>query len=130
MAESAIGHCKPTGDYSIAEAIIDLRNWATCSNAVNKESLHRIADALQLAIAAQPTGASAWIEHHKGGDNLNWDRVDHPYAKATPLFTAQPNWREPLEALCDNAHDESASIPISIIRALIDKLAAQQKGEG
>lgn len=30
----------------------------------------------------------AWIEHHKGGDNLNWERVDHPYAKATPLYTA------------------------------------------
>lgn len=28
----------------------------------------------------------AWIEHHKGGDNLNWERVDHPYAQATPLI--------------------------------------------
>ena len=29
----------------------------------------------------------AWIEHHKGGDNLNWEEVNHPYAKATPLYT-------------------------------------------
>ena len=28
----------------------------------------------------------AWIEHHKGGDNLNWEEVNHPYAKATPLY--------------------------------------------
>jgi hypothetical protein len=30
----------------------------------------------------------AYIEHHKGGDNLNCDRVDHEYAKATPLYAA------------------------------------------
>jgi hypothetical protein len=29
----------------------------------------------------------AFIEHHKGGDNLTWERVDHPYAKASPLTT-------------------------------------------
>ena len=28
----------------------------------------------------------AWIEHHKAGDNLNWDEVNHPYAKASPLY--------------------------------------------
>jgi hypothetical protein len=28
----------------------------------------------------------AWIEHHKGGDNLNWEEVNHPYSKATPLY--------------------------------------------
>ena len=27
----------------------------------------------------------AWLEHHKGGDNLNWEQVDHPYAKADAL---------------------------------------------
>ena len=31
--------------------------------------------------------AVAWIEHHKGGDNLNWEEVNHHYAKATPLYT-------------------------------------------
>jgi len=29
---------------------------------------------------------AAWIEHHKGGANLNWEEVSHPYAKATPLY--------------------------------------------
>lgn len=32
----------------------------------------------------------AWIEHHKGGDNLNWEEVNHPYAKSTPLYTHPP----------------------------------------
>ena len=32
----------------------------------------------------------AWIEYHKGGDNLNWEEVNHPYAKATPLYTHPP----------------------------------------
>lgn len=35
--------------------------------------------------SADSAVAVAWIEHHKGGDNLNWERVDHSYAKATPL---------------------------------------------
>lgn len=34
--------------------------------------------------------AVAWIEHHKGGDNLNWEPVSHPYAAATPLFAHPP----------------------------------------
>lgn len=38
-----------------------------------------------------PDEPVAWIEHHKAGDNLNWDRVDHPYAKATPLYRAAPS---------------------------------------
>jgi hypothetical protein len=29
--------------------------------------------------------AVAYIEHHKAGDNLNWERVDHAYATASPL---------------------------------------------
>lgn len=36
-------------------------------------------------MSAEP---AAWIEHHKGGDNLTWDRIDHPNAKATPLYRA------------------------------------------
>jgi hypothetical protein len=31
----------------------------------------------------------AWIEHHKAGDNVGWERVDHPYAKATPLYSGK-----------------------------------------
>lgn len=36
----------------------------------------------------------AWIEHHKAGDNLNWERVDHSYAKATPMYLAAPSPEE------------------------------------
>ena len=28
----------------------------------------------------------AWIEHHKAGQNLNWEEVNHNYSKATPLY--------------------------------------------
>lgn len=35
--------------------------------------------------AGQELHIVGWIEHHKAGNNLNWDRVDHPYAAATPL---------------------------------------------
>lgn len=41
----------------------------------------------QAAIAAaKEGGAQAWIEHHKGGDNLNWEQWDHPNKPATPLY--------------------------------------------
>jgi oligoribonuclease NrnB/cAMP/cGMP phosphodiesterase (DHH superfamily) len=40
----------------------------------------------KLTAALQRGEPVAWIEHHKAGDNLNWDQVDHSYAKATPLY--------------------------------------------
>ena len=43
----------------------------------------------RAALAEPESQPVAWIEHHKGGDNLNWEPVNHPYAKATPLY-AQP----------------------------------------
>ena len=44
-----------------------------------------LADA-QSRLAEFEHEPSAWIEHHKAGDNVNWEQVDHPYAKATPLY--------------------------------------------
>jgi hypothetical protein len=44
------------------------------------------------AIAGEPV---AWIEHHKGGDNLEWD---NPGGKCTPLYTTPPNVATPLAA--------------------------------
>jgi hypothetical protein len=38
------------------------------------------------ALAAQQEPV-AWIEHHKGGDNLEWD---NPGGKCTPLYTTPP----------------------------------------
>jgi len=45
--------------------------------------------AMLAAPAAQPAPVQpvAWIEHHKGGDNLEWD---NPGGKCTPLYTTPP----------------------------------------
>jgi hypothetical protein len=39
---------------------------------------------VSLASVQEPV---AWIEHHKGGDNLEWD---NPGGKCTPLYTTPP----------------------------------------
>lgn len=49
-----------------------------------------VRDAMLYRSLARRAVPAAWIEHHKGGDNLNWERVDHPYAKATPLYKLPP----------------------------------------
>ena len=36
---------------------------------------------------AAPVQPVAWIEHHKGGDNLEWE---NPGGKCTPLYTTPP----------------------------------------
>jgi hypothetical protein len=59
----------------------------------------------ELAPAEVAEGAVAWIEHHKAGDNLNWDRVDHPYAKATPLYRAAPSLSREEWAILGHALD-------------------------
>jgi len=46
-------------------------------------SLCDMAEAHRLACEQKP---AAWIKNHKGGTNLNWDRVDHFYAEAMPLY--------------------------------------------
>ena len=49
----------------------------------------------------------AWIEHHKGGDNLRWEPIDHPYAKATPLYrTPESATRESVIEECAKVADE------------------------
>jgi hypothetical protein len=40
-----------------------------------------------LSGRAEPGEPVAWIEHHKGGDNLCWD---NPGRKCSPLYTAPP----------------------------------------
>jgi hypothetical protein len=65
--------------------------------------------------AAAPAAAGmpqpvAWIEHHKGGDNLSWETVDHPYAKATPLYTT------PATAASEVAQDAArVTLPIDTL---------------
>ena len=41
----------------------------------------------ERALAAPVQEPVAWIEHHKGGDNLEWD---NPGGKCTPLYTTPP----------------------------------------
>jgi hypothetical protein len=53
------------------------------ANAVLMSLCQEAADAL----AAPVQEPVAWIEHHKGGDNLEWD---NPGGKCTPLYTTPP----------------------------------------
>jgi hypothetical protein len=46
-----------------------------------------IVDRALQALAAPVQEPVAWIEHHKGGDNLEWD---NPGGKCTPLYTTPP----------------------------------------
>ena len=76
--------------------------------------------------------AVAWIEHHKAGDNLNWEEVNHPYAKATPLYT------HPIRELSDEEIKECCKkvgviihveyLP-SWIKELSDELIKASRGE-
>jgi hypothetical protein len=56
--------------------------------------------AVQEVIAAPVQEPVAWIEHHKGGDNLEWD---NPGGKCTPLYTTPPAQPAPEEDLYDLA---------------------------
>ena len=51
---------------------------------------HRLKNALEMAnktLDAQPAQEPvAWIEHHKAGDNLVWEKPN----KGTPLYTTPP----------------------------------------
>ncbi len=43
--------------------------------------------AIKQARSAPVQEPVAWIEHHKGGDNLEWE---NPGGKCTPLYTTPP----------------------------------------
>jgi len=72
--------------------------WMTNKTRKEHEALnsytHKV-DGFDLALyplppAAQPAPVQepvAWIEHHKGGDNLEWE---NPGGKCTPLYTTPP----------------------------------------
>jgi hypothetical protein len=51
-------------------------------------NLEERCDSLQKELdSAKKQEPVAWIEHHKGGDNLSWDEIEHSYAKPSPLYT-------------------------------------------
>jgi hypothetical protein len=62
--------------------------------------------AIKQALAAhQEHEPVAWIEHHKGGDNLEWD---NPGGKCTPLYTTPPAAKRPWTGLTDDERDDFA----------------------
>jgi oligoribonuclease NrnB/cAMP/cGMP phosphodiesterase (DHH superfamily) len=90
-----------------------------------------IIEKLEEALAKQEQGEPvAWIEHHKGGDNLNWEEVNHPYAKATPLYTT-PQQRKPLDLTSAieyaDARWAGVDVPVEWLRHFVDGLGAQQR---
>jgi hypothetical protein len=66
------------------------------ANAVLMSLCQEAADAL----AAPVQEPVAWIEHHKGGDNLEWD---NPGGKCTPLYTTPPAQPAPVQERTDYA---------------------------
>jgi len=56
--------------------------------------------AIKQARSAPVQEPVAWIEHHKGGDNLEWD---NPGGKCTPLYTTPPAAKRQWVGLTDEA---------------------------
>lgn len=97
--------------HKVAEAIIaDLQAVAAKPEAVPRgfnayaSILYHLTECLRSAVATS-SPAVAFIEHHKGGDNLTWDPIHHPGRPATPLYSSPPHSVSPLataepKALC------------------------------
>ena len=96
-----------TDKEAMKQALEALESFREISDFTPAQAVHAIT-ALRTAIAeAEKQEPVAWIEHHKGGDNLNWEEVNHPYAKSTPLYTHPPQRTEqphdPLPRACNLA---------------------------
>jgi hypothetical protein len=88
-------------DEALRLALEALEALETIANAMPFPVGKSAITAIKQALAAQPAVQEpvAWIEHHKGGDNLEWD---NPGGKCTPLYTtppAQPAVQEPVALL-------------------------------
>lgn len=61
-------------------------NWKAAAEAKDITFAKNLEEAITARSAiGEPV---AWIEHHKGGDNLNWGPIDWPGHPATPLYAA------------------------------------------
>jgi hypothetical protein len=70
---------------------------APCARHCEATAFNIVIRNLKAQLAQPAQEPVAWIEHHKGGDNLVWD---DPNGKRTPLYTAPPAAQpaqEPLE---------------------------------
>jgi hypothetical protein len=88
--------------------------------------LHRLSYPSSVASARVPmVQPVAYIEHHKGGDNLVWD---DPGGKRTPLYVAaplvQPEEREPI--FVAGLHPATAKLVNDFALALAEKLKDAQ----
>ena len=74
---------------SVVTSVNDPNTWIKVADGGKpaREAITAIKAALEAK--GEPV---AWIEHHKGGDNLVWD---DPSGKRTPLYTTPPQ-RKPL----------------------------------
>lgn len=54
--------------------------------------------------AKPPESPVAWIEHHKGGDNLCWD---YPGTDATPLYSGPRQKPSPFESACKLVYNKA-----------------------
>ena len=68
----------------------------------------------------------AWIEHHKGGDNLEWD---NPGGKCTALYTTPPAQPAPVQEQIESAKQiwREDQQRIAELSAEIDRLTAAQR---
>jgi hypothetical protein len=74
------------------EVLIQLRTPLRVNTSLDAYDVGRAITSLRQAIAeAEKQEPVAWIEHHKGGDNLVWDEPN----KGTPLYTISQSKREP-----------------------------------
>ena len=60
---------------------------APCARHCEATAFNIVIRNLKAQLAQPAQEPVAWIEHHKGGDNLVWD---DPNGKRTPLYTAPP----------------------------------------
>ena len=79
---------KPRTDNAkdVAEWVLHYYGYQPAGMTQEQQWLYLLAGELKRIHEAKMPESVAWMENHKAGQNLNWERVDHPYAAATPLY--------------------------------------------
>jgi hypothetical protein len=114
---------------AMKQALVELQRLAC--DYESHGAVVKLRTAIEQAEKCEPV---AWIEHHKAGDNLNWEREDHSYAQATPLYThpqlIPEGWQlvpvEPTEEMIKAAYDASIFSRTNIYQAML-AAAAKEK---
>ena len=77
---------------AIKLALKGMKSFQNRTNGLYEGEFEEEIKALEEALKQEQGEPVAWIEHHKGGDNLVWDNLS---GKCSPLYTAPPR-RKPL----------------------------------